>query len=618
MEGPNNMQRLSDVTFGDVAKGIARYKSVIMLFVAIMLVAVVLPGHNTGGSSNASSSGRQTVRAGAADQGATAAAGTDATAGTDTSGAGVTATGSTSGTTGTKTAASTSVQSPASAAGGAGGADPNCDPATKRIRLPSVYAAPCVPPYDGNNGGATYQGVTATQITICGYEPQSTPQGQAIAAALGDTDTQQQIDDTRNGFIKLFQEHYQTYGRTINYVALPATGTDDGSYKADAITCAKKIHGFMSWSGGGDAYVDELVADHVLCYCTVSLPKDYYLARAPYVWGTGLPDENQAYIMRAEMIGKQIAGRKAKYAGDPTMQLKDRTFGLIWYNTTANSYEAGEKFFVAELAKYNVKLVDAAQYTFDLNTAQQDSQTIMAKFASENITDVIFVGDPVYPEFFTSAATKQNFFPEWIVTGSALTDTAFFARIYDKDQWKNAFGLSLLAARGPTTDSEADRLWDWEYHSQPPAAAASQVMVTAFFITFTGIELAGPKLTPETFRDGLFSYPVSPAKPGITVSTLSWSHQLWGYDDYNASDDSTELFWDSTANGPDETNHNGVGMYRYIHMGKRYLPGQMANEDFKAFADSNDNVTIYDKRPDADNAPTYPNVKYYCPPNPHC
>src|SRR6266550_4718973 len=129
---------------------------------------------------------------------------------------------------------------------------------------------------------------------------------------------------------------------------------------------------------------------------------------------------------------------------------------------------------------------------------------------------------------------------------------------------------------------------------------------------------AGPKLTPETFRDGLFSYPISPAKPGITVGTLSWSHELWGYDDYNAFDDSTEIFWDSAAQGPDETNHNGVGMYRYVHMGKRYLPGQFASEDFKAFGDSNDNILIYDKRPAADNAPTYQNQKYYCPPQPHC
>jgi hypothetical protein len=331
--------------------------------------------------------------------------------------------------------------------------------------------------------------------------------------------------------------------------------------------------------------------------------------------------------MRAEMIGKQIAydlakpnkpALKAVYAGDPSMQLKDRTFGLIWYNVPANTYEAGKKFFVTELAKYNVKLTDDAQYTFDLNTAQNDSQTIMSKFASEGITDVIFVGDPVYPEFFTAAATNQKYFPEWIVTGSALTDTTFFARIYDKDQWKNAFGLGLLAARVPHAEMEAVRTYQWEFQQDPPAAAAGNVIYPALQQMFTGITLAGPTLNPQTFRDGMFSFPVSPVKPGISNPRLSWGRQLWPYDDYNAYDDSTEIYWDATAQGPDETGHNGVGMYRFVNMGLRYLPTQFQSTPFIAFGDNANTVTIYDTLPAQDKYPPYDNKHWYCPPKPSC
>jgi hypothetical protein len=130
--------------------------------------------------------------------------------------------------------------------------------------------------------------------------------------------------------------------------------------------------------------------------------------------------------------------------------------------------------------------------------------------------------------------------------------------------------------------------------------------------------LAGPKLNPETYRDGLFSYPVTPPKPGITVSTISWGRQLWSWDDYNAIDDATEIFWDSTAQGPDEVGHNGVGMYRYVHGGRRYLPTQFAKESFAAFADSTDNVLIYDKLPPQDQPPKYEWKAYYCPPKPSC
>ncbi len=47
---------------------------------------------------------------------------------------------------------------------------PNCDTETGRIKLPTVYAPPCVEPFDGDNGGATTPGVTADEILIVRYE----------------------------------------------------------------------------------------------------------------------------------------------------------------------------------------------------------------------------------------------------------------------------------------------------------------------------------------------------------------------------------------------------------------------------------------------------------------
>ena len=46
---------------------------------------------------------------------------------------------------------------------------PTCDTETGRIMLVSVYAAPCVEPFEGDNGGATSPGVTADEITIVFY-----------------------------------------------------------------------------------------------------------------------------------------------------------------------------------------------------------------------------------------------------------------------------------------------------------------------------------------------------------------------------------------------------------------------------------------------------------------
>ncbi|HEX2851364.1 MAG TPA: hypothetical protein VHN98_12455, partial [Acidimicrobiales bacterium] len=229
----------------------------------------------------------------------------------------------------------------------------------------------------------------------------------------------------------------------------------------------------------------------------------------------------------------------------------------------------------------------------------------------EGITSVIFVGDPVYPRFYTQAATQQNYKPEWIITGSALTDTTFFARLYDQSQWSHGFGLSLLTARAPKEVGDAYRLLQWEWPGKAPAAPGSfGVIYPTVWLTMVGIHLAGPHLDPNTFRDGMFKYPVSPPNGGITNGLVSWGRQLWTWDDYNLYDDSTEIWWDPNVSGPDENGNNGQGMYRYIDGGKRYLPGQFPQQPFKAF-DQNGTVTIYDKLPAQDQYPQYPLVDYH-------
>ncbi len=46
---------------------------------------------------------------------------------------------------------------------------PNCDTETGKIKLVSVYAPPCVEPFEGDNGGATSPGVTADTVKVVEY-----------------------------------------------------------------------------------------------------------------------------------------------------------------------------------------------------------------------------------------------------------------------------------------------------------------------------------------------------------------------------------------------------------------------------------------------------------------
>ena len=70
----------------------------------------------------------------------------------------------------------------------------------------------------------------------------------------------------------------------------------------------------------------------------------------------------------------------------------------------------------------------------------------------------------------------------------------------------------------------------------------------------------------------------------VTSPSVSFGrHGVWPGDDYGTADDVTELWWDATTAGPDEAGSGGVGMYRYVDGGRRYLPGRQPAADTAAF-----------------------------------
>ena len=322
----------------------------------------------------------------------------------------------------------------------------------------------------------------------------------------------------------------------------------------------------------------------------------------------------QGYIQRAEYIDKRLAGRNAVYAGTSLgttgpvdLATKRREFGLLYFETADNAYRSGVDFFERELQKYNVRLKVRLAYTGppNLATTQEQSRPFISKLKSEGVTSVIFSGDPISPAIFTSEATKQQYFPEWIITGSALTDTTIFARTYDQLQWDKAFGISFLVVRSPEEQGDAYRIHQWFHGREATAANQYGVIYAPVFTLFTGIHMAGPDLNPTSFARGLFAYP--PTGQGfVTAPTTSWGdHGIWPFTDFTQYDDVTEIWWDPNATGEDEVGNQGKGMYRYVDGGKRYLPGQHPNADPRVF-DPNGSPTILGERPANERGPDYP------------
>jgi hypothetical protein len=478
-----------------------------------------------------------------------------------------------------------------------------CDPKTGRVTVPSVYAPPCVVKRPGTKGGATSQGVTEDSIKIVQYVPADDD----LAASLQSTlDPEEKQKETRTALIRMLEDRYEMWGRKLDLVFVKGTGSDETSARADAVKVATEIKAFASVGGPAQqsAYSEELSSRGVLCLgCGLSVPDSTFQKNAPFMWGNLQTPEQYLLNLGDYLVGR-LLDKPAKFAGDPEMRTKDRVFGVVHFEQDPPVF-GGVEDIVEERGKATGYKA-AVNLTYQLVIAQlgEKARTLVARLKEKKVTTVVFLGDPIMPMYLTKAATAQGYFPEWVITGTVLTDTTVFGRQYDQEQWAHAFGISSLPARVPQDRGEAWRLHEWFYGKPPAAQKTAAILLEPIRILMLGLHLAGPHLTPETFRDGLFGYPPSGGSPTQPQQSFG-EHGIFAQPDYLAVDDMVEIWWDADATGADEQGKEGAGMMRYANGGRRYLPGEMPNTDPDAFVEAG-SVMGYDETPAADAPPDYP------------
>jgi hypothetical protein len=489
---------------------------------------------------------------------------------------------------------------------------PTCDTDLGRIMLKSVYAPPCVEPFEGDNGGATSPGVTADAVTVVYYraDPALDPLTAATVENAGADVNPESAAETVQGFADLYNQLFETYGRTVNVEVYTGTGPGDdvAAAQADAIAIAEKDP-FAVFGGPNQAYnvfAAELASRGIICgpTCAIASPESVVEANQPYVWGQG-PTPDQAAALASEAIGNLAGPGPAEFAGDEALRTQDRTYALLHYENADGDFAGVFQTYQDELAANGIELTTDIEFTLDLPRAQENARTLITRLREAGITTVIYTGDPLTPGSLTEEATAQGYFPEWILASSYLMDTTIFGRLTDQQQWKNGFGVSAVSTRGERSTNGAFQIWDWAYGGEPPNNTAN-ILEPPLRTIFTGIHLAGPELTPETFRDGLYRYPISGGGP-TNPQTSRGDHGVWPDHDWGGSDDMALIWWDPTATGEDETGNEGTGMYRYANGGERYTIGNMPTSiEETGLFDVESSVTVYDEVPEGDRPPDYP------------
>ncbi len=480
---------------------------------------------------------------------------------------------------------------------------------------------PCVPFFEGDNGGATWQGVTSEEITVMVYSSaydtipdnrerrtQSTPAPGSYCDVDKAPDTELTCLDSNHGledhsvvritraYAKYFNERFQTYDRHVHFWVYFSSGSSSAARKADAAANWERLKPFAVldnaiFGGYNEIYAEASARRRISVYGSfASFANSYYRNSAPYIWSFW-PDVEHYADMFTSYLCTKVAPYPVSHSGIGADQSKPRRYGLMY--TTDEDFKGLEYF--AELVKTGIqncpngaKMEIATSVTYSRNQYQVDSGPVaaeeardnIAKLESANATTVLWLGG--YETQHSIAAKSADYYPEWVLAGDLLNDTIENGRFQQQDVWRYAWLTTNLIREDQTASVPARQAYrETETNPDPNDEDDATNVYRIFFSLFKAIQVAGPHLSPETVDQGHHAIPkTSSTSPYVAAC-------FYDPGDSTCVKDAMESWWDPDA--PDPYGNSGVkGCYRMVRAGKRYLAGTWEGDDKDVFANRND------------------------------
>ena len=114
-------------------------------------------------------------------------------------------------------------------------------------------------------------------------------------------------------------------------------------------------------------------------------------------------------------------------------------------------------------------------------SVNQVQATMIGRLKARGVTTVIYGADPMAMGSFMAEATRQHWFPEWVMTGGFSSERSSWGRRDDQAQMAHAFGITPLV---------------------PPVSPNIDYVVNVYR-TANGVEPAGPAEHPDALCAGL-------------------------------------------------------------------------------------------------------------------
>jgi hypothetical protein len=480
-----------------------------------------------------------------------------------------------------KTGAATRALAPAQQQTGVTRGGFACKPGVRQLPW-SIYATACMPRFDGDNGGATYRGVTKNTIKVVIrklpddnlLDPLFQQQGLGDPAAW---------DVARRAFAAYFDKNFELYGRKVVFELyngrgstvkeLNEQGDEDACLDAKDIAEERQAFAVIFWSAAGTSGpFSNCAAQRQLFvpWGAPYFPESYYKGWHPYVWSWWPQGEDIAHDT-AEYIGKRLKDGRARWAGDPEYQKQKRVYGMFVPKNRA--YRMIGDLLERDLRdKWGITVKQRYDYELDPSTWGQQTAEAVVQFKNAGVTTLVLSTEFVSVRLLTNHARAQGWYPEWLMTGAAAQDLETAAREYQQDEVDgHMFGLSQ--AGGPKLFDRAGEAWRTWKLAAPDAEPPTFMEVAYHFMIdlYNKFQLAGPNLTPQNIATGLQRYAGGAPDAAFGV----WSYT----DDHTPVDDTREVYWLRDVPAYD----GKAGLFVETYGGRRFLGGQWPAEEPKVY-----------------------------------
>lgn len=498
-----------------------------------------------------------------------------------TSGASGSAGSTAGGTGGTKS----TVTTPGGGAGGASGPVgdiSHCKSGKQFDPALDHYAPPCTGKFTGKNPGATYQGVTDTEIKVVYYYGRGSDAVDTILKAQGAYVEAATLQNFYNVQADFLNKHYEFYGRKIKVEVVqgqcPTIPPDYRCLRNEArqIIADKKPFAVLWNASLASPFFAELSAGKTINIGGWNFRDQFGQAFSPYHYDVQMSGTQLAKHF-GELWCAQLNGKPPIYAGSDVIKAKPaRVLGVLATNDPENKKTVDD--LKAAMGKCGGTVAHEFYYAQDISTADQQRRAAVAKMRENpESTTVLCLCDLVAPAFLYQTQEEQRYYPENMIAGTGFMDADKAARSYDtllpsdptcqcNNQFVNAFGLSSIAPQENYDKGEdyASRFWRNMGKGNKAPFDSGTAYGEYLALLGTMVQQAGPTLTPQTVAAGMSKTPqVGGSRLGRSVNPSKG--------DYSWNDNMRMVYWSPTR----PSSFDGkAGSYVDMFPGKRFELGQ--------------------------------------------